>query len=58
MMGTKARAFAPLPPVTLEDVVPPDHCYRHLEQSLDLAIVRDLVRAPPHQLLDRANCFF
>src|SRR5688572_5563292 len=44
MMGTKPRAFAPLPPVTLEDFIPPDHFYRHLEQSLGLAFVRDLVR--------------
>jgi transposase len=43
MMGTKERAFAPLPPVTLEDLVPPDHFYRHLERSLDLRFVRDLV---------------
>jgi transposase len=45
MMGTKERAFAPLPPVTLEDLVPPDHFYRHLERSLDLSVVRDLVGA-------------
>ena len=44
MMGHKERAFAPLPPVTLEDLVPPDHFYRHLERSLDLGFVRDLVR--------------
>ena len=44
MMGTKERAFGPLPPVTLEDLVPPDHFYRHLERSLDLGFVRDLVR--------------
>ena len=44
MMGTNARAFAPLPPVTLEDPVPPDHVYRHLERTLDLGVVRDLVR--------------
>src|SRR5918996_3335068 len=44
MMGTKARAFASLPPVTLEDLVPPDHFYRHLERSLDLGFVCDLVR--------------
>ena len=43
-MDTKGRAFGPLPPVTLEDLVPPDHFYRHLERSLDLAFVRDLVR--------------
>lgn len=44
VMGKKARVFAVLPPVTLEDLVPPDHFYRHLERSLDLSFVRDLVR--------------
>src|SRR5215217_6698898 len=44
MMGQKDRVFAALPPVTLEDLVPPDHFYRHLERSLDLSFVRDLVR--------------
>ena len=43
-MGKKERAFGPLPPVTLEDLIPPDHFYRHLERTLDLAFVRDLVR--------------
>ena len=33
-----------MPPVSLEDLVPPDHFYRHLERSLDLSFVRDLVR--------------
>ena len=44
MMGRKARVFAPLPPVSLEDLVPGDHVYRHLEGTLDLDFVRDLVR--------------
>jgi transposase len=44
MMGTKERAFRPLPPATLEDLVPQDHFYRHLERTLDLGFVRDLVR--------------
>jgi transposase len=44
MMGRKERAFRPLPPLTLEDLVSPDHFYRHLERSLDLSFVRDLVR--------------
>ena len=44
VMGTKDRVFAALPPVTLENLVPPDHFYRHLELSLDLDFVRDLVR--------------
>ncbi len=44
MMGQKDRAFAALPPVTLQDLVPPKSFYRHLERSLDLSFVRDLVR--------------
>src|SRR5215207_1318205 len=44
MMGIKGRAFGPLPPVTLEELVPPDHFYRHLEATLDLGFVRDVVR--------------
>src|SRR5215213_11606319 len=44
MMGSKERAFGPLPPMTLEDLVPPAHFYRHLERTLDLGFVRDLVR--------------
>jgi hypothetical protein len=43
-MGLKERDFAPLPPVSLEDPVPPDHFYWHLERSLDSGFVRDLVR--------------
>ena len=38
------RAFAPLPPVSLADLVPSNHFYRHLERTLDLSFVRDLVR--------------
>lgn len=44
MMGTKGRVFAPLPTVSLDELVPPNHFYRHLERSLDLGFVRDLVR--------------
>jgi transposase len=44
MMGTKARDFVPLPPVSLDELVPPDHFYRHLERTLDLGFVRDVVR--------------
>src|ERR671916_559962 len=46
MMATKERAFGPLPSMTLEDLIPSDHFYRHLERSLDLSFVRDLVREP------------
>src|SRR5687767_12962990 len=44
MMGIKERAFGPLPPVSLEDLVPQDNFYRHLERTLDLSFVRDVVR--------------
>lgn len=44
MMGTKARLFGRLEQVSLEDLVPPDQFYRHVEQALDLAFVRELVR--------------
>ena len=30
--------------MSIEDLVPADHFYRHLERSLDLGFVRDLVR--------------
>ena len=44
MMGIKIRNFAPLPrDVSLEDLVPKDNFYRHLEHRLDLSFVRDLV---------------
>jgi hypothetical protein len=43
MMGTKERSFAPLINVSLEELVPPDHFYRHLERTLDLSFVREFV---------------
>src|ERR671932_2012860 len=43
-MGTKVRRFEPLHNVSLEDLVPQDHFYRHVERSLDLSFVRDLVK--------------
>src|ERR1700693_5890963 len=43
MIGTKRRSFAPLIQVSLEELVPQDHFYRHLEKSLDLMFVRELV---------------
>jgi transposase len=44
MMGFKERTFAPLVAVSLEELVPQDHFYRHLHQVLDLSFVYDLVR--------------
>ncbi len=45
MMGIKQRLFDPLPrQVSLEELVPKDNFYRHLEATLDLSFVRELVR--------------
>jgi transposase len=44
MMGFKERAFAPLVSVSLEELVPQDHFYRHVQQVLDLSFVHQLVR--------------
>ena len=43
-MGSKERQFAPLIHVSLEELVPQDHFYRHLERTLDLSFVRKLVQ--------------
>jgi transposase len=43
MMGTKIRNFAPLPDLSLEELVLKDNFYRHLEETLDVSFVRDLV---------------
>ena len=44
MMGKKERSFAPLVKVSLEELVPQDHFYRHVEKSLDLSFVREFVQ--------------
>ena len=44
MMGTKKRSFAALIHVSLEELVPQDHFYRHLERTLDLSCVREFVQ--------------
>src|SRR5438132_2886098 len=44
MMGMKERSFAPLINVSLEELVPQDHFYRHLERTLDLSFVREFVQ--------------
>jgi transposase len=44
MMGRKERSFAPLTNVSLEELVPQDHFYRHLERTLDLSFVREFVQ--------------
>ena len=44
MMGTKIRTFSPLESLSLEELVPKDNFYRHLETTIDLSFVRELVR--------------
>ena len=44
MLGKKERRFAPLIQVSLEDLVPQDHFYRHLERTFDLSFVREFVQ--------------
>ncbi len=45
MLGPpKSRELRDPISVSLEDLVPAGHFYRHLESTLDLAFVRDLVR--------------
>jgi transposase len=43
MMGIKERNFRPFPNLSLEELVPQDNFYRHLERTLDLSFVRELV---------------
>ena len=42
-MGIKARIFAPVEHLTLEELVPQNHFYRHVDRALDLDFVRELV---------------
>ena len=44
MMGKKIRNFAPLPNLSLEELVPKDNFYRRLDRKLDLSFVRGLVK--------------
>jgi len=42
MMRTKARIFMPITAVSLDELVPANHFYRHLDRVVDLSFVRDL----------------
>lgn len=44
MLGIKTRHFTPVTALSLDALVPPDHFYRHVERTLNLAFVRDLVK--------------
>jgi|SRR6266487_4585216 len=43
-MGSKKRSFAPLIYVSVEELVPHDHFYRHLERTLALSFVHEFVQ--------------
>jgi hypothetical protein len=55
MMGRKERGFAPLVNLSLDELVAPDHFYRYLVRTLDLSLVRDLVRTPRPQHLCKSG---
>jgi hypothetical protein len=42
MLGHKVRDFKSLTAICLEDLVPTDNFYRHVERSIDLSFVREL----------------
>jgi transposase len=44
MMGTKQRNVVPLSHISLEDLVPPDHFYRQLDERLDLSFMYEFVQ--------------
>ena len=44
MMGFKERAFAPRVAVSLEELVPQDHFYRHVQKSGSLVCLRSRAR--------------
>src|SRR2546421_4478456 len=44
MMGSKEWHFTPLINMSLEQLVPQDHFYRHLERTLDLSFVYEFVK--------------
>jgi hypothetical protein len=44
MTGSKQRYFAPLSNISLEELVPHDNFYWHLERTLDLSFVREFVQ--------------
>ena len=44
MLGHKTKAFKTYTGVTIDDLVPEDNFYRHLEGCVDLGFIRDLVQ--------------
>jgi transposase len=44
MLGLKMRLYKFHPAISLENLVPQNNFYRHVEAKLDLSFVRDLVK--------------
>jgi transposase len=44
MLGCKVKRFKFHPAISLENLVPQNNFYRHVEAKLDLSFVRDLVK--------------
>ena len=44
MLGCKVKFFKFHPAISLEDLVPKNNFYRHVEAKLDLSFVRELVK--------------
>ena len=44
MLGLKVKLFKCHPAISLENLVPQNNFYRHVEAKLDLSFVRDLVK--------------
>ncbi len=44
MLGQKVKDFKSQPAISLEDLVPKNNFYRHVEAKLDLSFVREFVQ--------------
>jgi len=51
MMGTKARLFTPIAVLSLDELLPANHFYRHLDRVVDLSFVRGLTHAISRKML-------
>jgi hypothetical protein len=57
MMGQKVRLFTPVSALSLDELVPVDHCYRHMDRVLDLSFGGALPHNPSLlTLLSRGGC--
>jgi hypothetical protein len=57
MMGMKERHFAPLINVSIKELVPTDHFYRHMDRTLDLSFVQKTYAVEFCPSIERARVF-